>query len=161
VGAWLLLLCCCCCCSVLPPLQLPLRRAQAPGAPPRACCRPPACRPFKGIAPFGALGPEGQLQLLDAFSDATVFFSEAPISARPLFSERLVHVTLVRHPASRWLSHLLHALAINDDALYRAALQVGSVLQARARQQHGRWQRARALRLAPALCQLGGRRLLL
>jgi hypothetical protein len=77
--------------------------------------------------PFSHLGPEGQLQLLRNFSDATIFFNEGTLSSDPLFDARLVMVTLVRHPVSRFLSHMLHVLALQDEALYNRTLQVSGM----------------------------------
>lgn len=82
------------------------------------------CNGPYSTSPFSNLGPEGQLQLLRNFSDATIFFNEDTLSEHPLFDKRLVMVTLVRHPVSRFLSHMLHALALQDEALYNRTLQV-------------------------------------
>eukprot|EP00195_Chlamydomonas_chlamydogama_P016950 CAMPEP_0202892576 /NCGR_PEP_ID=MMETSP1392-20130828/2288_1 /ASSEMBLY_ACC=CAM_ASM_000868 /TAXON_ID=225041 /ORGANISM="Chlamydomonas chlamydogama, Strain SAG 11-48b" /LENGTH=378 /DNA_ID=CAMNT_0049576583 /DNA_START=285 /DNA_END=1421 /DNA_ORIENTATION=- len=72
--------------------------------------------------PFSTLHRQQQMQYLKSHADASVFFSESPLGEDMYYGVQLFHLTVVRHPFSRFLSHMMHFLGLNDPPQYQTAL---------------------------------------
>jgi hypothetical protein len=90
-----------------------------------ACnCNGPHIRQVKGRGAFQRYPRHKQLQVLQQYSAARLFFNEGPLADEMLPREVLQYITLVRHPLPRYMSHLLHWLEATDVPAYHRALQV-------------------------------------
>eukprot|EP00195_Chlamydomonas_chlamydogama_P002099 CAMPEP_0202922192 /NCGR_PEP_ID=MMETSP1392-20130828/77791_1 /ASSEMBLY_ACC=CAM_ASM_000868 /TAXON_ID=225041 /ORGANISM="Chlamydomonas chlamydogama, Strain SAG 11-48b" /LENGTH=579 /DNA_ID=CAMNT_0049615807 /DNA_START=387 /DNA_END=2126 /DNA_ORIENTATION=- len=95
--------------------------SDAPGnISPAADCNCNGCT--DGYSPFSVLSRQDQIAYLRNHSDASVFFSESPLGDDLYFGPALLHVTLVRHPFSRFLSHLMHFLELAQPVEHQAGL---------------------------------------
>jgi len=95
--------------------------SDAPGnISPAADCNCNGCT--DGYSPFSVLSRQEQIAYLRNHSDASVFFSESPLGDDLYFGPALLHVTLVRHPFSRFLSHLMHFLELAQPVEHQAGL---------------------------------------
>lgn len=92
-----------------------------------ACnCNGPYIRQVKGRGAFQRYPRHKQLQVLQQYQTARLFFNEGPLSDEMMPREVLQYITLVRHPLPRYLSNLLHWLEATDVPAYHRALQVSS-----------------------------------
>jgi hypothetical protein len=86
------------------------------------CNGPDVLRGARG--PFQVSTPQQQLQLLQNYKGAVLFFNEGPVADEMLRSEAIQYVTLLRDPVQRYVSHLLHGLEHQGKEQYQRALQV-------------------------------------
>lgn len=86
------------------------------------CNGPDVLRGARG--PFQVSTPQQQLQLLQDYKGAVLFFNEGPVADEMLRSEAIQYVTLLRDPVQRYMSHLLHGLEHQGTEQYQRALQV-------------------------------------
>eukprot|EP00195_Chlamydomonas_chlamydogama_P005370 CAMPEP_0202890622 /NCGR_PEP_ID=MMETSP1392-20130828/962_1 /ASSEMBLY_ACC=CAM_ASM_000868 /TAXON_ID=225041 /ORGANISM="Chlamydomonas chlamydogama, Strain SAG 11-48b" /LENGTH=316 /DNA_ID=CAMNT_0049574225 /DNA_START=325 /DNA_END=1275 /DNA_ORIENTATION=+ len=76
---------------------------------------------LEGSGPFSKLSRDEQAQYLVNFSAASIFFNESPLGDDLYAGVDLVHVTVARHPFTRFLSHMMHILQDQYPSDYKFA----------------------------------------